>query len=231
MNPYDYDLSNFQNTSGGVLPAEHLLILSAEGEDTKNIVLSDQRNFEARTELAYKVSENVILFLVLFYLFHFTCKTIHFLIKKKRKKDMLIIMNNFINILQALRINNRLTALAVEKGMIPEKTKKTWYEKEIAPIFHKKIESESSSSDDEKHGKSSKNSPAQKLKKMKKLEEKKNLDKNYDKNDKENKANKKMLHAVSKQLRADIKQEEMEKKEKMDAKIYHKIMNPVTIDD
>ena len=67
MNPYDYDLSNFQNTSGGVLPAEHLLILSAEGEDTKNIVLSDQRNFEARTELAYKVSESSNFILFYFY--------------------------------------------------------------------------------------------------------------------------------------------------------------------
>ena len=70
MNPYDYDLSNFQNTSGGVLPAEHLLILSAEGEDTKNIVLSDQRNFEARTELAYKV--RIVILFILFDIIYFT---------------------------------------------------------------------------------------------------------------------------------------------------------------
>lgn len=54
LNPYKYDLSNLEKVKGAV-PAEHLLILAADGADTKNIVKSDRKNLDERTALAYKV--------------------------------------------------------------------------------------------------------------------------------------------------------------------------------
>lgn len=64
MNPYNYDLNNLKIAAGGMLPAEHLLILSANGADTKDIVNSDTNAFKTRTELAYKVG-NVIFVVII----------------------------------------------------------------------------------------------------------------------------------------------------------------------
>lgn len=58
LNPYKYDLSNLERVKGAV-PAEHLLILAADGADTKNIIKSDRKNLDARTALAYKVSDKL----------------------------------------------------------------------------------------------------------------------------------------------------------------------------
>jgi hypothetical protein len=52
VNPYGYNLNNLSQLDGKMLPAEHLLMLSSEGKDTKNIIKSEAMN--ERTVLAYK---------------------------------------------------------------------------------------------------------------------------------------------------------------------------------
>ena len=72
LNPYKYDLSNFERMKGAV-PAEHLLILAAEGADTTNISKSDRKSLNERTALAHKVTDRE----AFYFYFYFCCAVFH----------------------------------------------------------------------------------------------------------------------------------------------------------
>lgn len=113
---------------------------------------------------------------------------------------------------KAVKINEELTRLAVSKGLIKEPKKKSWYEREIGPMFHKKYESSESSSEEE--GAKSGNQ-----KQGIRRQENKKLLKN-DKKDKETRDKEKNARSLDKKVQADKIQAE---KDEMDAKIFAKL--------
>ena len=115
-----------------------------------------------------------------------------------------------------------MTKLAEDKGLIDKKPQKSFYDREIAPIFHKKMESSDSSSDDEALNKKGTAGQAKILRKM----QEKNAFRKGERKGKISKAEKledKLLHNARKKLKSDIRQQEIDKKEEFDARLVAKI--------
>jgi hypothetical protein len=104
-----------------------------------------------------------------------------------------------------VKINKQLTLSAVKAGLIKSPKEKTWYEREIGPMFHKRYESSGSSSEEEK-GNSRRKDGKKPLKKVKK--------------DKETRDKEKLARMSVKKVEEEKKQAESDA---LDAKIFEKL--------
>lgn len=104
-----------------------------------------------------------------------------------------------------MKINKHLTLSAVKAGLIKAPKEKTWYEREIGPMFHKRYKSSGSSSEEEK-GNSRRKDGKKPVKKVKK--------------DKETREKEKMALILIKKAEEEKKQAE---NDALDAKIFEKL--------
>lgn len=103
-----------------------------------------------------------------------------------------------------MAINEALTLSAIKQGLIKEPEKKTWYEREVGPMFHKRYESSDSSGEEQTNsrGKNGKKG----VKTVKK--------------DKETRDKEKLARMLAKKVEEDKKQAESDA---LDAKIFAKL--------